>query len=178
MTSVSIHIGYFLNIPAIFFGTYFHIVTKSALKAFAQGIVLCILHQFSGCFAFLNYMTSIFAASGSVMDPYFCTNIVGVSHIIGCCVATLLVEHISRRALLFFSTTGMAVGMIVFGVFIQLADTQMFEVYYWTPLVFMSIVVFFTASGLFGSFFTILVEILPAKVSFTGHNFCFKKYLF
>ncbi|XP_069962917.1 facilitated trehalose transporter Tret1 isoform X2 [Bactrocera oleae] len=139
-------------------------LTKSALKAFANGTVLCILYQLSGCFAFLNYMTSIFAASGSVMDPYFCTNIVGITHIIGCCIATVLAEHIGRRALLFFSTIGMAVSMFIFGVFLQLADTRLMEMYYWAPLVFMMIVIFFTASGLFGSFYTILVEVLPVKI--------------
>uniref|UniRef100_A0A0A1WI53 Facilitated trehalose transporter Tret1 n=3 Tax=Zeugodacus cucurbitae TaxID=28588 RepID=A0A0A1WI53_ZEUCU len=144
--------------------TIYDFLTKSALKAFAHGSVLCILYQLSGCFAFLNYMTSIFAASGSVMDPYFCTNIVGVSHIIGCCIATVLVERIGRRALIFLSTIGMAVGMIAFGVFLQLADAQMLKVYYWAPLVFMLIVVLLTASGLFGTFYITLVEILPAKI--------------
>uniref|UniRef100_A0A0K8VJ11 Facilitated trehalose transporter Tret1 n=1 Tax=Bactrocera latifrons TaxID=174628 RepID=A0A0K8VJ11_BACLA len=139
-------------------------LTKSALKAFANGAVLSILYQLSGCFASLNYMTSIFNASGSVMDPYFCTNIVGITHIIGCCVATLLVEHLGRRAVLFLSTIGMSVGMFIFGTFIQLADNKTLEVYYWAPLVLMMIVVFFTASGLFGTTSVILVEIMPIKI--------------
>ncbi|XP_050323526.1 facilitated trehalose transporter Tret1-like [Bactrocera neohumeralis] len=139
-------------------------LTKSALKALANGVVLCSLHQLSGCYASLNYMASIFTASGSVMDPYFCTNIVGISHIIGCCFAALLVEYLGRRAILFLSTLGMSVGMFIFGAFIQLADNKMLEVYYWAPLVLMMIVAFFTASGLFGSCLVILVEIMPTKI--------------
>lgn len=109
-------------------------------------------------------MTSIFAASGSTMDPYFSTTIVGVSHICGTFFATVFVERFGRRALLFSSTTAMILGMFGFGAFVQLTDATTKAQYDWAPLIFMVAVVFTSAYGLFGNFFTMVVEILPAKV--------------
>ncbi|XP_039948381.1 facilitated trehalose transporter Tret1-like [Bactrocera tryoni] len=137
---------------------------KSALKAFADTFVLCILYQLSGTFAFLNYMTSIFAVSGSTMDPYFCTIIVGVTHICGTIVAAVFVDRFGRRALLFSGTTAMIIGMFGFGAFVQFTDAAIKAQYDWAPLAFMIAVVFTSAYGLYGNFFTIVVEILPVKI--------------
>lgn len=138
---------------------------RSALKAFAHTFVLCILYQWSGSFAFLNYMTSIFAASSSTMDPYLSTTIVGVSHICGTLFATLFVERFGRRVLLFCSTTAMIIGMFGFGAFEQFAGAHTKDQYAtWVPFAFMLVVVFTSASGLFGNFFTMVVEILPVKI--------------
>ncbi|XP_053955055.1 uncharacterized protein LOC128861157 [Anastrepha ludens] len=136
---------------------------KSALKAFADAIVLCILYQLSGCFVILNYMATIFAATGSTMDPYTSTTIVGVSHIIGTTLASLLVERLGRRVLLFSSVAGMTTGMFGLGAFVQFIDARTMAQFDWVPLAFMVAVVFTSACGLFGNGFTIVVETLPEK---------------
>ncbi|XP_017489778.1 PREDICTED: facilitated trehalose transporter Tret1-like [Rhagoletis zephyria] len=137
---------------------------RSAIKAFADTFVLCILYQFSGCFVFINYMTSILAESGSTMDPYAITPIVGASHILGTFCATMLVERFGRRALLFSSIIGLVVGMYGLGAFVQFTDAATKAKFDWVPLAFMIEVVFMSAYGLFANFFTITVEILPAKI--------------
>lgn len=154
----------FLNSNDVYIKFLFVTVEKSALKAFADTFVLCILYQLSGSFAFLNYMTSIFAASDSTIDPYFSTTIVGVSHICGTSFATVFVERFGRRALLFSATTAMIIGMFGFGAFVQFTDMATKAQYDWLPLVFMVVVVFTSAYGIFGNFFTMVVEILPVKV--------------
>ncbi|XP_049303917.1 facilitated trehalose transporter Tret1-like [Bactrocera dorsalis] len=139
---------------------------RSALQAFGDIFVLCILYQLSGTFAFLNYMTSIFAVSGSTLDPYFSTIIVGVTHICGSIVASVFVDRFGRRALLFSGTAAMIIGMFGFGTFVQFTDAAIKSQYDWAPLAFMIVVVFTSAYGLYGNFFTIVVEILPAKIRY------------
>ncbi|XP_067617013.1 uncharacterized protein [Eurosta solidaginis] len=139
-------------------------VEKPSLKAFANAIVLCLLYQTSGSFAFVTYMNSIFEASGSAMNSNIATYIVGSVHIVGIAFATFLIERFGRRPLLFSSLFCMSVGMYGFGGYVQFLDAATRSQFDWAPLAFMMVVVFASALGLFGNVFIIIVEIFPAKI--------------
>lgn len=110
-------------------------------------------------------MSAIFASSGSTMDPNECTIYMGVVEIAGTVTSTVLVERFGRKVLLLSSTAGMAASMFAFGIFVQFTDEATRAQYDWTPLVLMALVVYTAAFGIVGLTYTIIVEILPAKVS-------------
>ncbi|XP_061394631.1 facilitated trehalose transporter Tret1 [Musca vetustissima] len=139
-------------------------VTKDALKCFATAAVLLFVNQFSGIFAFVNYMSDIFSNSGSTMDPNTCTIIMGVVQIAGTYAATLLVDIFGRKILMLWSTGGMAVGLAAFGVFTHYAQTMDLSQYSFVPLLLMSFVSFIGNMGLIALTFVVLVEIFPSKI--------------
>ncbi|XP_004529276.1 facilitated trehalose transporter Tret1 [Ceratitis capitata] len=137
---------------------------KSALQKFAIAFVLCIQNQFSSSFAFVNYMSHIFAESGSTLDPKQCTIFAGVVQIMGTLLASTLVERFGRKTLMLTSTAGMALGMFAFGAFVQFTDDATKAEYNWVPLAAMAFVMATASIGVISLTFTIIVEILPAKI--------------
>ncbi|XP_032598968.1 facilitated trehalose transporter Tret1 isoform X2 [Drosophila grimshawi] len=57
--------------------------TPAAIKGYGMAAVIVIANQFSGLFTMLNYMSDIFAMSGSSMDPNTSTIIIGSVQILG-----------------------------------------------------------------------------------------------
>lgn len=110
-------------------------------------------------------MANVFAASGSTIDPNISAIVMGFVQILGSLSATMLVERFGRRPLLLSSAVGMMAGMYGFGAFVQFTDDETKAAYNWVPIVFMTLVVFTASYGVFGIFFTIVVEMHPAKVS-------------
>ncbi|XP_039948274.1 facilitated trehalose transporter Tret1-like [Bactrocera tryoni] len=137
---------------------------KSALKKFAIAFVLCLQNQFSSSFAFVNYMSHIFAESGSTLNPQDCTIFVGVVQILCTLLASILVEKFGRKTLMLTSTAGMALGMFGFGAFVQFTDDATKAEYNWVPLVAVAFVTATASFGVISLTFTIIVEILPAKI--------------
>ncbi|XP_030383922.1 LOW QUALITY PROTEIN: facilitated trehalose transporter Tret1 [Scaptodrosophila lebanonensis] len=144
--------------------TWRDLVTKPALKAFAAATVLCLGYQFSGTFSFINYMSTIFAASGSVWDVNTCTIIIGVVQIVGVYTSTILVDIIGRRILMLISTLGLGLGCIAFGCFTYFAQRQDLTAFNWLPLVLMVLIIYLGNIGLIGLFFVVLVELFPVKI--------------
>ncbi|XP_068151046.1 facilitated trehalose transporter Tret1-like [Drosophila tropicalis] len=140
------------------------LLTKPALKGFASAVVLVLGHQCSGIFSFVNYMSTVFEASGSVFDVNTCTIIIGVFQIIGVSTSTICVDIIGRRILMLISTFGIGLGCIIFGFFTYYAHQYDLSRWNWIPLVLMIILVYLANVGLNGLFFLVLVEIFPAKI--------------
>ncbi|EDW85306.1 uncharacterized protein Dwil_GK18459 [Drosophila willistoni] len=140
------------------------LLTKPALKGFASAMVLTLGHQCSGIFSFVNYMSTVFAASGSVFDVNTCTIIIGVFQIIGVYTSTMCVDIIGRRILMLISTFGIGLGCILFGFFTYYAQQYDLSRWNWIPLVLMIILVYLANVGLNGLIFLVLVELFPAKI--------------
>ncbi|XP_036341275.1 facilitated trehalose transporter Tret1-like [Rhagoletis pomonella] len=139
-------------------------LNRTALKKFALAFVLCTQNQFSSSFAIVNYMSHIFAESGSTMDPSQCTIIAGIVQIMCTLLATLLVERFGRKSLMLLSTAGMTLGMFSFGAFVQFTDETIKAEYNWVPLLAVAFVTATASFGVISLTFTIIVEILPAKI--------------
>ncbi|XP_039502631.1 facilitated trehalose transporter Tret1 [Drosophila santomea] len=143
--------------------SYKDLTTKPALKGFAASIVLSLGYQFSGVFSFINYMSDIFKASGSIVDVNTATIIIGLVQIVGVYTSTILVDIVGRRVLMLISTLGVGIGCIAFGCFTYCAIYDLSE-FNWLPLVLMVIICYVANIGLIGIFFLVLVELFPVKI--------------
>ncbi|XP_065357203.1 facilitated trehalose transporter Tret1-like [Calliphora vicina] len=144
--------------------SYRDFVTKPAIQSIITAAVLLFVNQFSGIFAFVNYMSNIFADSGSSMDPNTSTIIMGALQIAGTYAATLLVDTYGRKILMLWSTGGMSVGLAIFGAFTYYSGIVDLSDYSFVPLVLMGFVVFVGNMGMIALTFVVLVEIFPAKI--------------
>ncbi|KAH8267461.1 hypothetical protein KR018_005248 [Drosophila ironensis] len=144
--------------------SYKDLITKQALKAFAGSVVLSLGYQFSGVFSFINYMSDIFKASGSVVDVNTATIIIGVVQIVGVYTSTIFVDIVGRRLLMLISTLGVGIGCIAFGCFTLFAENYDLSSFDWLPLVMMISICYVANIGLIGIFFLVLVELFPAKI--------------
>lgn len=138
-----------------------------SLKAFCTALMLMGLNQFSGSFAFFNYMSDIFARTGTNIPPNTCTIIMGVAQITGTCFTMILVDRFGRRLLMLVSSGGMGLGLIGFGLYILFTNDETKLQYYWVPLVIMTFVILITSIGVVALIFTVIVEIMPTKVRFS-----------
>ncbi|KAH8241434.1 hypothetical protein KR026_002911 [Drosophila bipectinata] len=148
--------------------SYKDLITKPALKAFAASVVLSLGYQFSGVFSFINYMSDIFKASGSIVDVNTGTIIIGVVQIIGVYTSTILVDIVGRRLLMLISTLGVGIGCIAFGCFTLIGKSYDLSDLNWVPLVLMIFICYVANIGLIGIFFLVLVELFPAKIRSVG----------
>ncbi|XP_044250896.1 facilitated trehalose transporter Tret1-like [Drosophila takahashii] len=144
--------------------SYRDLITKPALKGFAASIVLSLGYQFSGVFSFINYMSDIFKASGSIVDVNTATIIIGIVQIVGVYTSTILVDIVGRRVLMLISTLGVGIGCIAFGCFTYFAESHDLTDYNWLPLVLMIFICYVANIGLIGIFFLVLVELFPVKI--------------
>lgn len=136
--------------------------------ALGTGIVLMVLNIFSGSFALINYMSSIFSATKTELHPDVNTIIIGVIQVIGTYTATILVDRYGRKVLMIISTSGMGIGMAAFGMyafFSEETDVDLSFYSHWLPLLLMSIIIFLANVGIISVTFVVLVEIMPPKVS-------------
>ncbi|EDV32163.1 uncharacterized protein Dana_GF14178 [Drosophila ananassae] len=148
--------------------SYKDLTSKPALKAFAASVVLSMGYQFSGVFSFINYMSDIFKASGSIVDVNTGTIIIGVVQIIGVYTSTILVDIVGRRLLMLISTLGVGIGCIAFGCFTLIGESYDLSDLNWLPLVLMIFICYLGNIGLIGIFFLVLVELFPTKIRSIG----------
>ncbi|KAH8250909.1 hypothetical protein KR038_003450 [Drosophila bunnanda] len=144
--------------------SYKDLITKPALKGFAASCVLSLGYQFSGVFSFINYMSDIFKASGSIVDVNTGTIIIGIVQIVGVYTSTIFVDIVGRRLLMLLSTFGVGIGCIAFGCFTYFAQFHDLSDYNWLPLVLMIFICYVGNIGLIGIFFLVLVELFPVKI--------------
>ncbi|XP_031633567.1 facilitated trehalose transporter Tret1-like [Contarinia nasturtii] len=144
-----------------------------ARKAITIGIVLVILNQFSGFFAMTNYTGLIFKEADSTLPPNISAIIVATVQIVGSYMASLFVDRAGRKFLFAVSAVGMAVGLVVLGVYMMLKSWQYHvESVNWIPIVAFSFVIFIASWGIASLPFLIIAEIMPENVKDFGVTFC------
>lgn len=112
----------------------------------------------------MNYMSDIFNKSGTKIDPNVCTMLMGVVQIIGTMSSMVLVDRFGRRVLILSSCYGMALGFFIFGLSSHFALDYIRENCNWMPLVIMAFIIYMSSIGMVALLFTLIVEVLPAKV--------------
>lgn len=137
---------------------------STSRKALIIGIVLVVVNQLCGCFAFINYTAEIFAQSGSSLSPSVSAIIVAFIQLFGSVVSTLITERLTRKTLYVLSCCGTIFGLFTFGMHGFLSTLTDVSQFNWIPIVSMSFVIFIASVGLMPLTFTILSEILPLKV--------------
>lgn len=145
------------------------------MRAIAITIVLSCMNQFTGCFTFLTYAGSILAKSGSTMNPYTCTIILGVVQIVASLLTTHLADRLGRKSLLIVSLFGTVLGQMSLASFAYLQereyDLSMFD---WVPVTSLSFIIFIGTVGVVPLSSICTVEVLPEKVIW---NFISNKWI-
>ncbi|XP_047365216.1 facilitated trehalose transporter Tret1-like [Vespa velutina] len=117
---------------------------KANFKALIFTCFLASFQQLTGINVVLFYMQSIFAATGSTMDPNVSTIIVGSVQVAASFVTPLIVDRLGRRLLLITSGIGEIVTLAALGLFFYLKDVkedvEVVESISWLPVV--SLVIF------------------------------------
>ncbi|CAH0721286.1 unnamed protein product, partial [Brenthis ino] len=96
----------------------------SNFKAFYISSALVFFQQFSGINAVLFYMTDIFAASGTDLNPAVATIIIGAVQLVASFITPFVVDRLGRRLLLLVSACGTAIGLTLLGTFFLLAKME------------------------------------------------------
>ncbi|CAO1385949.1 unnamed protein product [Diamesa tonsa] len=148
-------------------------LTKPAKRSFIIGMALMFVDIFSGVYAMINYMSTIFAESGSTLSPNVSAMIVAIVQIAGCYCSTLLVDRAGRKVLMAGSSSAVALGLVIFGIFIKLKKYGYdLSAYDWIPLVSFSFVIFIGNFGIISLPFLVMSEVTPQKIRSYVYTFC------
>ncbi|ALC39234.1 CG14605, partial [Drosophila busckii] len=147
---------------------------KRALQAILTGLVLMIGNIFTGTFAFINYMTSIFERVHTQLPPDTNTIIIGAVQILGTLASIYLVDRYGRKLLLIVSFAGSAFGTTAFGIYAFYAEETSVNLsaVSWLPLLLMAIIIFVANVGIISVTMVVLVEVLPPKIRAVATSAC------
>lgn len=147
----------------------FELLKRNNLKPLLISLGLMLFQQMSGINAVIFYTTSIFKDAGSTIDESLCTIIVGVVNFIAVFIATVLIDRLGRKILLYISDVAMIVTLAALGAFFYLKENgKDVSNIGWLPLA--SFVIFVIGFSLgFGPIpWLMMGEILPARVRGTA----------
>lgn len=144
-----------------------------------MGVGLMFLEQFSGVFALLFFVSTIFEYSGSSLSPNESSIIVGVIQLVGAYCSTMFVDKAGRRFLISTSAFGIAAGMFVFATYSYLNNLGHTALYLnWIPLVSFSFVLWIANLGVLTLPFLVMSELMTTmpkvsscKSTYRGLNF-------
>lgn len=140
-------------------------VTKAAKKSMIIGAVLVTQEQFCGCFLLLFRAGSIFKHVNG-MSPEIAAIIIGFVQIVGAYCSVKLADIAGRRIMISSSAIGVAFGLVIHGVFVQLiAHGYESNALKLCSAVGVSISIFAVNCGVFPLLYIILTEISPANVN-------------
>ncbi|GJQ67402.1 putative high-capacity facilitative transporter for trehalose [Trypoxylus dichotomus] len=142
-----------------------HFFKKAHVKPLMISLGLMVFQQLSGINAVIFYTTKIFSMAGSSIPPHLCTIIVGIVNFISTFIATVLIDKLGRKVLLYISGASMGITLTVLGAYFYLLHIKYdIEGYGWIPL--MSFVIYVLGFSLgFGPVPWLMVgEILPSKI--------------
>ncbi|XP_034667779.1 facilitated trehalose transporter Tret1 [Drosophila subobscura] len=148
---------------------------KRALKAMATGLMLMIAQIFTGTFAFINYMSNIFDAVHTQLDPNTNTIIIGAVQIVGTLASMYLVDRYGRKILLVVSCAGSGLGAAGFGLYAFYAeetDADLSAYASWLPVSLMALIIFIANVGVISVTMVVLVELLPQKIRAVATSIC------
>ena len=137
----------------------------SYLKPLLVTLGLMLFQQMSGINAVIFYGFSIFQMSGSTIDTGLCTIIIGIVNFASTFIATLLIDRLGRKILLYISSISMCITLGMLGTYFYLKDINVdVSNVGWLPL--LSFVIYVLAFSLgFGPIpWLMMGEILPAKI--------------
>uniref|UniRef100_A0A182Q863 Facilitated trehalose transporter Tret1 n=1 Tax=Anopheles farauti TaxID=69004 RepID=A0A182Q863_9DIPT len=141
------------------------LLNKSNLKPLLISLGLMFFQQLSGINAVIFYTVSIFQSAGSTIDEKLCTIIVGVVNFIATFIATVLIDRLGRKILLYISDVAMIITLMTLGTFFYMKNNGDDVSHIgWLPLA--AFVVFVVGFSLgFGPIpWLMMGEILPGKI--------------
>ncbi|XP_063604196.1 facilitated trehalose transporter Tret1-like [Penaeus indicus] len=92
-------------------------------KPFLLAMGLMLFQQLSGINAVIFYTVSIFKMSGSTINNYLSTIIVGVVNLISTFLANVLIDRLGRKILLYVSSVLIVLSLVALGTFFYIKET-------------------------------------------------------
>lgn len=98
---------------------------RSAWKPFAVSLGMMFLLQFSALNVIVYYAVSIFQLSAVSLDPNLASIIVGVTLLVSCMVALVVVSRLSRKIMLVISMLSMGICHIVLAICFHVKNNEL-----------------------------------------------------
>ncbi|ROT66788.1 gastric caeca sugar transporter [Penaeus vannamei] len=92
-------------------------------KPFLLAMGLMLFQQLSGINAVIFYTVSIFKMSGSTINNYLSTIIVGVVNLLSTFLANVLIDRLGRKILLYVSSVLIVLSLVALGTFFYIKET-------------------------------------------------------
>lgn len=133
-------------------------------------LLLMLFQQMSGINAVIFYTTTIFKMAGSTIDTNLCTIIVGVVNFISTFFATVLIDRLGRKVLLYISSIAMTITLVTLGSYFYVKEVVEYDVSSvgWLPLASFVLYVLGFSLGFGPIPWLMLGEILPSKIRGTA----------
>lgn len=144
--------------------------SRANLRPLGITIGLMFFQQMSGINAVIFYATSIFEDAGSTIDSSICTIIIGVVNFMSTFVATVLIDRLGRKILLYMSSVAMTITLSCLGGFFYARDVAGVDVSAcgWVPLASLVVYVVGFSIGFGPVPWLMMGEILPASIRGTA----------
>jgi facilitated trehalose transporter len=143
----------------------FELLKRQNLKPLLISLGLMFFQQLSGINAVIFYTVSIFKDAGSTIDENLCTIIVGVVNFIAVFIATVLIDRLGRKILLYISDVAMIITLATLGGFFYYKNTGAdISQIGWLPLASFVIYVIGFSLGFGPIPWLMMGEILPGKI--------------
>ncbi|XP_055374636.1 facilitated trehalose transporter Tret1 isoform X3 [Condylostylus longicornis] len=145
------------------------LLRRNNIKPLSISLGLMFFQQLSGINAVIFYTVQIFKDAGSTIDGNICTIIVGCVNFIATFIATILIDRLGRKILLYISDVAMIITLFTLGGYFYCKDQEMdLSSVGWLPLA--SFVIFVLGFSLgFGPIpWLMMGEILPGKIRGTA----------
>ncbi|XP_065087392.1 facilitated trehalose transporter Tret1 isoform X2 [Ochlerotatus camptorhynchus] len=143
----------------------FDLMKKANLKPLLISLGLMFFQQLSGINAVIFYTVQIFQDAGSTIDENLCTIIVGVVNFIATFIATMLIDRLGRKMLLYISDIAMVITLMTLGGFFYAKNSgQDVSQVGWLPLAAFVIYVLGFSLGFGPIPWLMMGEILPGKI--------------
>lgn len=149
--------------------TILDLFKRNNLKPLLISLGLMLFQQFSGINAVIFYTVMIFKDAGSSVDENLCTIIVGFVNFGATFLATVLIDRLGRKVLLYISGIAMTITLITLGGFfyVKHIGTDVSTIG-WLPLACFVIYVVGFSLGFGPVPWLMMGEILPSKVRGTA----------
>ncbi|KAK9753920.1 Sugar transporter [Popillia japonica] len=135
----------------------------TAIKPLIMLFLLFFIQQFSGIYITLFYAIDFFKQMGNNMNPYLASIFLGTVRFCMSMVNTYLLKRFKRRPLVMCSCVGMAICMLVSGLFTKwtIEGTTSFT---WVPVVCLIFYVITSMIGLLPIPWTMTAELFPLEI--------------
>ncbi|XP_035784990.1 facilitated trehalose transporter Tret1-2 homolog [Anopheles albimanus] len=146
------------------------LVHPSCLKPFAILTIYFMMYQFSGVNTITFYAVEIFRDSGTTMDKYTCTILLGVVRLIFTIIGAILLRRCGRRPLTFVSGIGCGLTMVGLGVYLyfkrqwEMATPPIEPSLTWFPVACIFIFIMACTVGFLIVPWVMIGELYPMKV--------------
>lgn len=138
---------------------------KIYIKPLFISLGLMFFQQMTGINAFMFYTVQIFQEAGSTVDHHLSTIIVGLVNFFSTFLATIFIDRLGRKVLLYISSVTVSLMLIILGVYFHLKRSGMdLTEYGWLPLLSFVTLVLGFSTGYGPIPWLMMGEILPVKI--------------